>query len=81
MPIWMYNCGESTEESTDKDREEQCIVNDTTVLVSDADIDTNVDVATEADIAQNLEIDDVSIDEAMLDVISSSLIEDDHLDT
>ena len=43
--------------------------------MSNADLDMNVDVATEVNIAQNLEMDDILIDEAMLDIMSSTILE------
>ena len=69
MPIWMYNYGESSDAGIDKYTQEQCIIIDATTLVSNANIDTNVDVANEAKNAKNLKIDDVVINEAMLDLM------------
>ena len=77
MPKWMYNCAESNDEAKKKDKDEQSTVNDDDAMqVSNANLDMNVDVATEVDIAQNLEMDDILIDEAILDIMSSTILED-----
>ena len=79
MPIWMYNSGgRSDDEGIDKDTQKHCIINDATTLISNANIDTNVDVANEEKIAKNLEFVEVVINEAMLVPMRLSLKEDEN---
>ena len=76
IPIQMHNCTESNDEITRKDQDGQSTVNDDALLLTNADMDINVDDATEVKIAQNQKIDDVVIDQAMLDIMTSTIVED-----